>query len=224
MLARTRNPSMYISPCASRSCHALRATINGADAAPPYSARCASIRSEDSTVPTGRSIIQTRQGRVLRRRGLDFFGDGRALERHFDACHEALPPQAQAHVGLVPRGGFRHPRPQQSQRGGALALAHVQNEVVDDGTVARRPIAALEINQPQAPIHVEDIDMRLAAVDVALAQAVYPTLARIDLRFLAGPDADEAGIRQRAPDPADGHVDLDQVGIAAGAVAGGFTG
>src|ERR1700677_3839770 len=176
------------------------------------------------TVPTGPSIIEAREGRVLRRRGLDFFGDGRTLERHFDACHEALPPHAQAYVGLVPRGGFRHPRPQQSQRGGALALAHVQNEVVDHGAVARRPIAALEINQPQAPIHVEDVDMRLAAVGVALAQAVYPTLARIDLRFLAGPDADEAGIRQRAPDPADGHVDLDQVGIAAGAVAGGFTG
>ena len=83
---------------------------------------------------------------------------------------------------------------------------------------------AVQINQSQAPIDFEDVDVRLARVRVALADAIHAALAGIDLGLLARPDADQAGFGQGPPHAGDGHVDLDQVGIATSAVSGGFTG
>jgi len=94
-----------------------------------------------------------------------------------------------------------------------------QQEIVDDGAVAARHVRTAEINQPEPAIDLEYVDMSLATARVTLADAIEAALARIDFRLLARPDADQPRIGQRTPNPPDGYVNLDQVGITTGAGA-----
>ena len=125
---------------------------------------------------------------------------------------------------MIPGLGLRDPGAQQAQGRHRLTRAHVEQKIVDDRAVAGRCAGSAQVNQPEAAVDFEHVDVRLPAARGRLAEPVDTALARIDFGMAARPDLDQVGIGQGAPNARDGRLDFDEVRIAAGTGTSRHTG
>ena len=91
--------------------------------------------------------------------------------------------------------------PEPSRRSDALPSPRraSSKKSVHDRALAGRQVAAIEIDQPQPAVGVEDVDMRFTPPRVTGAEPEEAALPGVDFGLLGRPNADQRRVCKRAP-------------------------